>query len=287
MKIKFRSKRVSRSLGGDIALFTILLIFAAFTALPLVLVITNAFKPLNELFIFPPRFFVRNPTLDNFKTLSVVMSNSWIPFSRYIFNTLFLSIIGTAGHVIFASMAAYVLSKHRFPGRKVFFATVVLSLMFAPEVLSIPNYLIMSKIGWVDSLTALIIPAWAMSLGLFLMKQFMETMVPDSLLEAAKIDGASEWRIFWQIVMPIVKPAWLTLMILAFQRLWQMVPGQYIYSEEMKTLSYAINQIMQGGRAREGVMAAVSLLMMIVPIVIFVVNQSKVVETMGTSGIKD
>ena len=285
MKIKLRSKRVSRSLGGDIALFTILLIFAAFTALPLVLVITNAFKPLNELFIFPPRFFVRNPTLDNFKDLLIIMADSWIPFSRYLFNTIFITIVGTGGHVIFASMAAFVLSKHQFRGRKLFFTLVVFSLMFSQEVVAIPKYLTMTYLGWIDHYAAIILPAWAMSLGLFLMKQFIDAMIPDTLLEAARLDGASELRIFWQIVMPIVKPAWLTLTIYSFQELWRRFGGEFIYSEQLKTLPYAFNQIISGGIAWAGVSSAVALVMMGVPIIIFIINQSKVVETMATSGL--
>ena len=257
-------------------------------ALPMVFVISNAFKPLNELFLFPPQFFVRNPTLNNFRDLLVLMSDSWVPFSRYILNTLFITITGTAGHVIIASMAAYALAKHKFPGSKIIFNTVVLSLMFAPEVTAIPNYLTMSFLGWIDTYYAVVIPAWSASLGLyFSWKQFMDQMVPDSLLEAAKIDGAHEFVIFWKIVMPIVRPAWLTLVILSFQSLWQSTGGNFIYSEQLKTLPNALNQISQGGIARAGVSAAVALLMMIVPVTVFVINQANVVETMGTSGMKD
>lgn len=285
--MQIRTKRVTRSVGGDSAILLTLLAGAAFMAMPMVFVISNAFKPLNELFLFPPQFFVRNPTLNNFKDLFVLMSDSWIPFSRYVLNTFFITITGTLGHVIFASMAAYALAKHKFPGSNILFGTVVLSLMFAPEVTAIPNYLIMSSLGWIDTYYAVIVPAWSASLGLFLMKQFMDQMVPDDLLEAAKIDGAHEFVIFWRVVMPIVRPAWLTLIILSFQNLWQSTGGNFIYSEQLKTLPHALNQISQGGIARAGITAAVSLLMMIVPVVVFVINQANVVETMGTSGMKD
>lgn len=252
-------------------------------SLPLVYTVSNAFKPLSELFIFPPRLWVRNPTFDNFRDLFVLMARSRMPFSRYLFNTIFISVAGTAGHVIMASLAAYALSKHDFPGRQLMFNVVVLSLMFAPQVTAIPNYLIMSKLGWVDSHAAIIVPAWASSLGLYLMKQFMD-QVPDSLLDAARIDGASEFRVFWQIVLPTVKPAWLTLIILSFQSLWGETGGRFIYSEQLKTLPYAMSQMVSGGIARAGVGAAVGLLMMIVPITVFLINQSNVVETMSTSG---
>lgn len=286
MKPKVRYKRLNRSLGGDIGITFVLVVSAAFMALPLVYSISNAFKPLNELFLFPPQFFVRNPTLDNFKDLVVMMSSSWIPFSRYIYNTLVITLLGTGGHVIIASLAAYSLAKHNFPGNRFIFSLIVLSLMFAPQVTAIPNYLVMSKLRWIDSYASIIVPAWGMSLGLYLMKQFME-QVPASLIEAARIDGASEFRIFWTIVMPIVKPAWLTLIILSFQQLWGATGGTFIYSEQLKPLPYALQQIIAGGISRAGVSAAIGVVMMIVPITVFVFNQSKVVETMGASGIKE
>jgi ABC-type glycerol-3-phosphate transport system permease component len=159
--------------------------------------------------------------------------------------------------------------------------------MFAPEVTAIPNYLTISFLGWIDSYSAVIVPAWASSLGLFLMKQFMDQMVPDSLLEAARIDGASEFVVFWQVAMPTVRPAWLTLIILSFQSLWGNTGSSFIYSENLKTLPYALNQIVSGGIARAGVGAAVALVMMFVPITVFVINQRSVVQTMGTSGLKE
>ncbi len=276
----------TRSLGGNLLVLLFILAGACFSVLPLIYAVSNAFKPLDELFIWPPRFFVRNPTLDNFIDLLVLMAGSWIPFSRYVLNTVLISVLGTAGHVILASMAAYALSKHKFPGANLFFSMVILSLMFARQVTAIPNYLIMSRLGWVDTYLAIILPAWAMSLGLFLMKQFMDAMIHDSLLESARIEGASEWVLFWRVVMPNVRPGWLTLIILAFQSLWNETGGQFIYSEQLKTLPYALNQILAAGIARAGVGAAVGVVLMIVPITVFVVNQSRVIETMGAAGIK-
>lgn len=281
-----RTKKISRSRWGDLLLFVFLGAVAVFMALPMVFAISNAFKPLDEIFVFPPRFIVRHPTFNNFSDLFGLLSNSWVPFSRYIFNTVFITLAGTVGHVVFASAAAYPLAKHRFAGKKILFAMVVLSLMFAGQVTTIPNYMTMSWLGWIDSYASIIIPAFAYPLGLYLMKQFME-MIPDSLLEAAKIDGASEYRIFWTIVMPLVKPAWLTLTILLFQTLWGTDGGNYIYSEQLKTLHYAVTQIVQGGIARTGPAAAVSLLLMSVPIIFFVFSQSKIIQTMATSGMKE
>lgn len=284
---KLIKRRINRSFGGDMGLFAFLTLGGVFMALPLVLSISNAFKPLDELWVFPPRFFVRNPTLKNFQDLFILMSNSWVPFSRYIFNTVFITLVGTAGHVLVASLCAYPLAKYKFPGSNLFFKMIVLSLMFSGSVTAIPNYIIMSQLGWINTYSSLIVPAFGMTLGLFLMKQFMEQMVPDAILSSAKIDGASEWRIFWSIVMPIVKPAWLTLIIFSVQALWNIGNNYFIYSEELKTLPYALGQIQSAGIARAGVGAAVAVIMMIVPVGIFIISQSNIIETMSTSGIKD
>lgn len=281
-----RKKRVNRSLAGNIAMFGFLAVIGAFMALPIVYAVNNAFKPLDEIFLFPPRLFVRNPTMDNFADLFQLLGDSWVPFSRYIFNTVFVTGMGIIGHVLLASAAAYPLAKHRFPGKGIMFQIVVLSLMFTPAVTAIPNYMIMSWLGLVNTYWAVIIPAFAYSLGLYLMKQFME-QIPDALLEAAKIDGASEYRIFWSVVMPNVKPAWMTLIILLFQMLWGADTSGFIYSEQLKSLIYAANQIVLGGIARAGVGAAVALLIMSVPITVFVFAQSQIIETMATSGMKE
>lgn len=279
------TRKLNRSLGGDIFLMGLLMIFGIFSAYPLVMTISNAFKPLDELFKFPPTLLPRNITFDNFRDLSELMENSWIPFSRYFFNTIFITLTGTVGHVIIASMAAYPLAKYKFPGKTIFFTLVVYSLMFAPQVTATPNYIIISGIGLVDTPFAIILPAIASSLGLYLMKQFM-TQIPDELIESAKIDGASEYRIFFQIVMPLVKPAWLTLVILLFQRLWTTDGGAFIFSEELKPVSYALRQIAQGSIERAGTIAAVAFVMMIVPVTFFMISQSRIVETFSHSGMK-
>jgi len=280
-----RNRKLNRSLGGDIFLMGLLMIFGLFSAYPLVMTASNAFKPLDELFRFPPTLLPRNITFDNFRDLSELMENSWVPFSRYFFNTIFITLTGTVGHVLIASMAAYPLAKYKFPGKTIFFTLVVYSLMFAPQVTATPNYIIISKIGLIDTPFAIILPAIASSLGLYLMKQFM-TQIPDELLESAKIDGASEYRIFFQIVMPLVKPAWLTLVILLFQRLWTTDGGAFIFSEEWKPVSYALRQIAQGSIERAGTIAAVSFVMMIVPVTFFILSQSRIVETFSHSGMK-
>ena len=253
---------------------------------PLVFAVSSALKPLDELFMFPPKIFAQNPTMDNFSDLFVTMGKSWVTFSRYIFNTAFITVVGTAGHLIIASMGAFVLAKYDFPGGRTFFNIVVVALMFNGYVTAIPNYLIINALGWVDTYWAIIIPAFAAPIGLFLMKQFMEGL-PMSLVEAAKIDGANEWKIFFTIVMPNVKPAWLTMIIFSVQSLWNNKAATFIYSEEKKTLVYALQQIQSGGIARTGQAAAVTVIVMLVPILIFVLSESQILETMASSGLKD
>ena len=285
-----RSKRVSRSKTGTVVLVLFLMAFAVLMALPMAFMISNAFKPQDELFVFPPHLLPTNPTLKNFRDMFNVMSSANVPFVRYIFNSFLVTFAGAGGHIIISSMCAYVLAKKKFPGRKVIFNTVVFSLMFNAAVTAIPNYLVMSRLGWIDSYNALIIPAFGMPLGLYLMKQFMEQL-PDSLLEAARIDGAGQWRTFWGVVMPNVRSAWLTLLLLSVQSLWPIGDNNFIYQEQLKTLAYALGQIQGSGTtvniARAGVGAAVSVFMMIVPILIFVFSQSNIVETMSSSGMKD
>lgn len=282
-------KRHNRSWGVDLLLFVLIGGVAVFMSLPLVFTISNAFKPLDEIFTFPPKLFVRNPTFKNFTDLVGIFSDSWVPFSRYVFNTFFIAIAGTVGHVLLASAAAYPLAKINFPGRKILFSIVVLSLMFTAYVTQVPNYMIISYLGLLNSYWAILLPALSMTLGLYLMKQFME-QIPDSLLEAGKIDGASEYRIFWQIVMPIVRPAWLTLIIFSLQSLWtngSVTSHKYIYSEHLKTVDYVFGQIASGGLVRTGPVAAVTFLMMLVPITVFIVTQSSIIQTMSTSGLKE
>lgn len=281
-----KRRQPNRSRVGDFCVYFFLMLMAVAMVFPLVYAIESALKPLDELFKFPPTVFAKNPTLDNFSDLFVTMGKSWVTFSRYIFNTVFITAVGTFGHLIVASMGAFVLAKYEFPGGQAFFKLVTVALMFSGYVTSIPNYLIINSLGWIDTYWAIIIPAFALPTGLFLMKQFMEGL-PTSLIEAAKIDGANEWRVFSGIVMPNVKPAWLTLIIFSVQGLWNNRAATFIYSEEKKTLVYALQQIQSGGIARTGQSAAVQVIVMAVPICIFILSESQILETMASSGLKD
>ncbi len=267
---------------------------ALFMVVPLVYQLNQAFKPLDEFFLFPPRLFVRNPTLNNFRDLFALLANSWVPFSRYLFNSVFMVVVGTGGHVLIASLAAYPLAKHTFPGGRLLFAVIVLSLMFAREVTQVPNFIIMTRLGLIDTYWAMLIPALIFPLGLFLMKQFMEG-VPISMLESARMDGATEMQVWWKIVMPLVKPAWLTLFLFNFQYVWGEVQtlNPYVLSEEIKGLPLIMVQLarQQVGAARiaalEGIIAAVYAILLIVPVLIFLITQSSIIETMSSSGLKE
>ena len=287
MKFKIKKRSFNRSVGGDIGINLLLIIFGAFMFLPMVYAVSQSLKPLDELWMFPPRFLVQNPSLKNFQELFRLMSESWVPFSRYIFNTVLISVGGTFGNLVLSSLSAYALAKIDFPGNKFFFALIQKSLMFSATVTGLVNFITLSWLGWIDTYLAIIIPAFASTLGLYLMKQFMETNVTTEVLESARLDGASELRTFWSIAMPMVKPAWLTLIIYSFQGLWNAGQTNLIYSEQLKTLNYAISQITAGGVARTGASAASTVVMMAVPILVFVVSQSNIIETMGSSGMKD
>ena len=278
---------LSRSAGGDLGITIFLIILGVIMFLPLYYVVIQSFKPLDELFYYPPKFYVINPSWDNYVSLFTLMSESWVPFSRYIFNTVFITFCGTFGNLVLSSLCAYALSKIPFPGRKFFFQLVEKSLMIGSTVGSIITFIIISWLGLMDNYLAIILPAWSSTLGLYLMKNFMDSNISTSILERARLDGAGEFRTFWSIAMPMVKPAWLTLIIYSFQGLWNSGASIYIHSEELKTLNYAITQILSAGIVRSGAQAASGVIMMAVPIIVFVVSQSKIIETMGTSGMKD
>lgn len=279
------NKVLTRSRAGNLMAFLFLLLFGAFIALPIYYSVINAFKPISELFLFPPRFVVYRPTLGNFASILRVQAQSLVPAERYVFNSVFVTAVSTVGYVVIASMAAYPLAKHTFPGKGVISKIIVFAILFRPEVTALPQYMMMAKLNMLDTYWALILPAMGTSFGVFLMTQFTSSL-PDDILEAAHIDGAGEKYTFFKIVVPAVKPAWLTLVIFTFISSWNIAGTQFTYSESMKLLPTMMQQINSGGIIRTGVTAAVSVLLMIPPIVIFLFCQNSVIETMAYSGIK-
>ena len=288
-KLRTRKHRVvlNRSYSGDLGITIFLVLMGSFLFIPMYYTVVQSLKPLDELWMFPPRFYVISPTLRNFKDLFNLMNESWVPFSRYIFNTVLISVAGTFGNLLLSSMCAYALAKIKFPGNKTIFAIIVASLMFHSTVSAIANFITLSALGWIDTYLARIVPAWCTSLGLYLMKQFMETNVNNAVLESARIDGATEWKTFWVIAMPMVKPAWLTLIVYSFKDLWNSGASIYIQSEQLKSFNYAVSQMVSDGISRQGASAAATVISMMVPILVFVATQSNIIETMGSSGMKD
>ena len=285
MKKGTRNK-LSRSGFGNMVVFLILAILGIFTAIPFLFSIVQSLKPMDELFVYPPRLTVSRPTLNNFAVLFQLTANTWVPLSRYLFNSLLLTVCGTLGNVIVCSLAAFPRAKFRFHGRDLLFNLVVVSLLFTYEVTFIPNYVILSRLHMLDTFWALLLPAIATPMGLFLMKQFME-QISDSIVESARVDGAGSLTIYWRIMMPQVKPAWLTLVIFSFQALWNREGLEFIFSEERKMFPTILKQVAASGVARAGAAAAAAVILMIPPILVFVLSQSNVIETMASSGIKE
>lgn len=281
-----KKKRINRSLKGDLALLFWLLVLGAFMILPFIYSIVQSLKPVEELFLFPPRFFVRRPTLENYEMLFKLAGNLWVPFGRYALNSILVAAIVTSAHVILSSMAAFPLAKVKFPGSNLIFRVVLMSLLFVSQVTGIMQYVLMARAHMIDTFWALILPSVAAPLGLFLMKQFM-MQIPEPMLEAAYIDGARPIYTWWHIVMPNVKPAWLTLSVFAFQSAWGITGGSFIYNESLKTLPTILSQIAASGIARAGVGAASAVVLMLPPAVLFIFTQSKIIETMTHSGIKE
>lgn len=279
------TKRVSRSAAGNVTVIIFLLIFGVFMILPLYYMVVSALKPTSELFYFPPKFYVIKPTLRNFLTLIKLQAQSDVPFERYLFNSVFVTVVSTVGYVLLASMAAYALSKHKFPLKNAITKSVVFAILFRPEVTSVPLYILMVKAHIIDNYWALILPAMSGSFGVFLLQQFLDN-VPNEMFEAARIDGASEFVIYRKLIMPMLKPAWMTVVIFTFISIWNTTAAQFIYSEDMKMLPAMLSSLSTAGITRAGVAAAVGVLMMFPSVVIFLLSQNSIVETMAHSGLK-
>lgn len=284
--LKIRRKKIK---PGKLILYILIGCLLVFTAFPMVAMICRAFMPLEELYQFPPKIIVSNPTLMNFSDLLTSLSSSTVPFTRYVFNSLWVTIVTVVLSVIICSMGAYGLVKHKPVGAATIFAIVLAALSFSSHVTKIPNYMVVSGMGLINTYAALIVPSIAVAYNFFLVKQFCEQL-PDSLLEAARIDGAKELRIFFTIAMPLLKPAWSTLAVFSFVTNWNdsFSPLVYITSDAMKTLPLAL-QTMAGGAgvvARSGTVGAATLLTTAPTIIVYTIMRGRVMQTMTYSGIK-
>lgn len=286
MKLFRLKKQLNRSHFGNFSVFFMLVVVGIFMGLPLYYTVIQSFKPIEERFIFPPRFYVTNPTGSNYTQLFQLVSDLTVPFSRYLFNSVFISIASTGVGVLIGAMAAYPFAKKKFPGKGGLWKLIMLTLLFSGGVTALPAYIVKAKLGLINTYWVLILPSLASTLHMFLLRQFM-LQIPDSLLDAAKIDGATDMRIFMNIVLPNVKPAWMTVMVLSFTNVWNTGSTGVIFKEELKLLPTALGQISAGGISRSGAASAAGVLLMIPPIVSFILTQSKMLQTMAHSGIKD
>ncbi|WP_294752249.1 carbohydrate ABC transporter permease [uncultured Ruminococcus sp.] len=285
-KLRASNRQAGRKVGGSIGIFMLLALLGLFMVLPIYLTAVMSVKPVEELFVFPPKLYAVRPTLDNFRDMFRVLHQNRVPFSRYVFNSIFVTVSVTLLQCFFSSMAAFVLAKCKFPGSRLINGVIVISLLYQSSVIYIMQYIVMAKLHMIDTYMALIFPAVASPMGIFLMRQSI-SQVPDSVIEAAKVDGAGLFRICWQIVIPNQKPALMTLIIFAFQGAWNIQAGSVVFREEYKTLPTVVSQAATSGLARAGVAMAAAVFMLVPPIVIFMLAQRQVIETMAHSGIKE
>ncbi|WP_214630629.1 carbohydrate ABC transporter permease [Paenibacillus agaridevorans] len=285
-----RRPRLSAMDGFQKLLTLLLIVLSVFMLLPIVYIVGHAFKPYHELFLYPPTFFVQEPSLQNVNELLAVTARSTVPMIRYLFNSVFVSALAVLLVTGVSALCAFPLSKHRFPGAGFVFAAILLTLMFAPEVVQIPRYLVVSEIGIMNTYFAHLLPLMAMPIGVFLLKQFVD-QIPDSLLEAARIDGASEFVVFLRIVVPVCMPAIATVAILAFQNSWGNIETSALFmlDDEMKSFAFFLSTLtnnLANNVAMQGAAAVASLIMFVPNLIVFVILQSKVIATMAHSGIK-
>ena len=280
-------KRYTRSKAGNFFYFFFLFAAGIFSLLPMIYCVVTSFKPLDELLVFPPTLFtVKRPTLSNYSALPDLISSLSVPLSRYIFNTVFIAAVGTALTVVFSAMAAFVLSKTDIKYKGIIFTVIQFALLFNTYTLAIPQYIIYSQLRVINTYFVYLFPTLASSMGVFLMKQYMDGYVPDALIEAAHIDGADWFRIFSRIIVPIIKPCVLTLTLFTFLGLWNVQSTGTIFSEQLKTLPTVMSTIAAGGLARTGSSMATSVIMMIPPVLVYLISQSSIKETMSSAGIK-
>ena len=274
---------------GQIKIYLLVLPMVLLCGLPIVFIIFHAFKPMEELFAFPPKFITTHPTLDNFSKLIKASRTGSNPLSKYVFNSILVTVAVVAGSLLFSTMAAYALSKMKFKGARTMMNINQIALMFVSCAVMIPRYLVVNKLHMIDTYWAEILPLIALPVGLFLIKQFVD-QVPDSLIEAAYMDGASEWTIYRKVVIPLTKPAIATAAILVFQQVWTNVEtsNYYINDDSMKTLTFYMNSMINVNNtvAGQGMSAAATLILFIPNLVLFIILQNGVMNTMAHSGIK-
>ena len=285
-RMKASNKQAGKKAGGTVFIFILLFVLGDFMILPIYLTLVMSVKPVEELFVFPPKLYTLNPTLDNFKDMFDTLNEMWVPFSRYVFNSVFVTAAVTVSQCVFSAMAAFVLAKYKFPGSRFLNSVIIIALLYQSNVIYIMQYIVMNKLHLINTYWALILPSVASPICVFLMRQSI-SQLPDSIIESAKVDGVGAFTICWKIVMPNQKPALMTLIIFAFQAAWNIQGGSFVYDESLKTLPTVVQQAAESGLARAGVAMASSVFMLLPPVIIFMAAQKYVIETMAYSGIKE
>lgn len=285
-RMKASNKQAGKKAGGTVFIFILLFVLGVFMILPIYLTLVMSVKPVEELFVFPPKLYTLNPTLDNFKDMFDTLNEMWVPFSRYVFNSVFVTATVTVSQCVFSAMAAFVLAKYKFPGSRFLNSVIIIALLYQSNVIYIMQYIVMNKLHLINTYWALILPSVASPICVFLMRQSI-SQLPDSIIESVKVDGAGAFTICWKIVMPNQKPALMTLIIFAFQAAWNIQGGSFVYDESLKTLPTVVQQAAESGLARAGVAMASSVFMLLPPVIIFMAAQKYVIETMAYSGIKE
>ena len=265
-RMKASNKQAGKKAGGTVFIFILLFVLGAFMILPIYLTLVMSVKPVEELFVFPPKLYTLNPTL--------------------VFNSVFVTAAVTVSQCVFSAMAAFVLAKYKFPGSRFLNSVIIIALLYQSNVIYIMQYIVMNKLHLINTYWALILPSVASPICVFLMRQSI-SQLPDSIIESAKVDGAGAFTICWKIVMPNQKPALMTLIIFAFQAAWNIQGGSFVYDESLKTLPTVVQQAAESGLARAGVAMASSVFMLLPPVIIFMAAQKYVIETMAYSGIKE
>jgi len=202
-------------LPGRIITWTILILLSVIMVLPFLWMISTSFKPPTEVIAWPPNMIPSNPTLENYGKLRTAA-----PFVRFFANSIIMSTISTIGIVLTSTLAGYIFSKYRFPGRNLLFGIILLTAMVPLEVYILPLFMTMVDLKWLNTYQGMVAPYVIMSFGIFFMRQNIGHGIPDELLEAARMDGASDWRVFSTMVLPLSKSAIGALAILAFQQAW-------------------------------------------------------------------
>ncbi len=265
--------------------YAILLFAGVLMVLPFYFMIVTSLKPDNETISTTLRLWVDEPTLDGYRKL---LDPQGVPFMRSVLNSVFIAFVTVAGNLILCPLAGYAFAKHRFPGREAIFITLLSTMMIPGTVLLVPGFLLARDFGWLNTWLPLIVPAMAGVFGVFLSRQFIRN-IPDSLIEAARIDGCSEIRIFATVIMPLCKPLLATLGIFAFLGSWNSFLGPLVILRDEHLLTLPLVMALLQGRftGNQNVQMAGAVISILPVLVIFFLFQRQIVESLANSGLKE